>query len=238
MWVVNFRKDITSSVRHCPNCNCIYPSGEFYKFCRNDGTLLLSPEEAREAATLQQHMNEIPTLDMHNEEVRVVYNPPAMVLAENLDKEIELQELRHELNNSIQGVQIAEGEVESLISKVEQQAQEINKSSRRVRVEIKYFGEGQLTIISSGCGVKISWQRKFANNLNDSRLVIVEYEQGNYDTPEKDLYKMRFQFYVHSDFQAGWYEKATNRFIISEKLASECINRLMTSVRSNLNNKT
>jgi hypothetical protein len=42
-----------------------------------------------------------------------------------------------------------------------------------------------------------------------------------------DLFETAFVFDVDTDFQFGWRENDEGRFVTSEKLAGECLERLM-----------
>jgi hypothetical protein len=109
------------------------------------------------------------------------------------------------------------------------QAEEINSSFSKVKVDCLITKDRQAVLTSEGYGVKISWQQQYVNNLRESQLVIVEYRRGRVGEKDREFTRSEFTFGLDHEFKPGW--KSGYRFIGTEGLAQECVNRLMTLLK-------
>jgi hypothetical protein len=212
-------------MRRCSNCNRIYPSSDDYRFCRVDGTSLLSESEAAEALTLQNVPVDMPTLKIP-EGMVVTQNAAALEMAERVSKNRWLEQLRADLHRSEEALKYAHAAVDALLDDVQQQVREINDSFSNVKIKYLITDERQVALTSEGYGVKISWQQCYVNTLRESRLVVVEYRRGRTASDEREFAKVVFAFDVSADFQPVWRDR--QRIVSTDVLAQECVNRLMT----------
>lgn len=215
-------------MRRCPNCNRLYPSSETYNYCRYDGTSLLTPDEASEAPTIEARGDGPPTLRANDP--MPPKNIDAIEKAVGLETKRQQKELSRDLRDSAEGLKLAEDEVDSLLNLVQIQVVEVSRSAPSLQIELLILEERQAALVGSGYGVKISWQNSYGH-LRESRLVIVEYKRKT----ETDFERLIFDFMFDPDFRLGWKQREESRFLTSEKLAAECIDRLLSLIKTERN---
>lgn len=211
-------------MRHCPKCNRIYPSSDDNRFCLNDGTNLLTQEEAAKAPTFQDNVADFPTLEIKGE---AELNSATLEKAARISRAREIKELHDTLYNTEDGVRYALEAVENLLSQVEKQAKRINEIHPRVNIKFSLVEKNAANVFSGGCEVSISWAQMSEDTLEDGELW-VRGSRGSSSYDEQDeTFEAGFKFDVNSDFQMGWVEMGEKRFVTSEKLAGECLDRLI-----------
>jgi hypothetical protein len=180
--------------------------------------------EASEAATLPGVPSEAPTLNIRDSVS--TQNATALKMAEQVNRARELEQFRSDLRRDNDAVQYALAAIDSLLESVHLQVAELNESFPDIGIEYLNKGDRQVAVVSSGYGVKISWQQPYRNSLSESRLVIVDYRRGRSASDEREFTKTVCDFNVNDGFEPGWMDR--KRFIKTNDLAQECVNRLMT----------
>jgi hypothetical protein len=214
-------------MRRCPNCNRIYPPSDTYRFCLSDGTSLLTPAETAEAPTLEGKIGDYPTVELKD---LPNLNPTLLQMAARVSHEEAIKELRASLYGLAgEGVKHAREEIIVVINRMAEQTKTLTELHPRVKVEFKSIKKTAAALLSELYSVKVSWHQPRANTIDGAELIVLEQRRGRRGRFGKaeDIHTTPFLFDVNSDFQMGWRDQRGNRFYTSEKLAGECLERLM-----------
>lgn len=215
-------------MRRCSNCNRIYPSSDTHRFCLADGTSLLTSEETAEAPTLAGNIGDYPTIELKE---LPNLNPALLGMAARVSHEEAIKELHASLYGlSGEGVKYAREEIKAVINQMAEQTKALTELHPRVKVEFKSIKRTAAVILSELYSVRVSWQQPRTNTIDGAELIVLEQRRGRRGRFGKaeDIHTTAFLFDVNSDFQMGWRDQRGGRFVNSEKLAGECLERLMS----------
>ncbi len=153
--------------------------------------------------------------------------------------EAEQQLLRDKARmNSEAGLDMIQDSVQELFTEVQKECQQIReRGSLQIRCSAEFRKGNALqscAITNGQIGLTIAWRQRFSNTLDDSGLIVREYNGGLilpneasqgriYVNEPKVLRELKYLPDLSTVREYGWKEEKGQDFISSRSLASQCV---------------
>lgn len=221
-------------MKYCPNCPRTYP--DEMNFCLNDGMRLQTPTAMREADTLITISEETLITPMSREDARSLFAESSVEqTASRVNDELALQKKRSAWRNSVQGVQDAAKEVETLLKDFQDLIQRINEANPEIQIDmtVELQRHGNILTADRRAGLSIHWGNQYGNNLDYSGLTFTLFQPGSFATPLKEISKTKYDADIDENLRVGWRAQSGKKdFHTSYALADIQLKALITRVQS------